>query len=102
MMFFIRFKRLELIVSLCCLSMLGYFGWYAAHGARGYGYREQLVAQLDTATKVATEFVAKRQLIEDRVKLMRPENVDPDLLDELARQALFIGNSNDIIVKTSQ
>jgi cell division protein FtsB len=101
-MSFIRFKRFEFIVSFCCLAMLGYFGWYAFHGARGYPYRDQLVEQLQATTKAASALTATRQSIEGRVSLMRPESIDPDLLDELARRALFVGKSNDIIVKTSQ
>jgi cell division protein FtsB len=97
-----RFKRLEVLVSFCCLAMLGYFGWYAFHGARGYPYRDRLVAQLEFTTQAASDMTRQRQTIEDRVKLMRPESIDPDLLDELARRVLYVGKSNDIIVKTSQ
>jgi cell division protein FtsB len=82
--------------------MLGYFGWYAFHGARGYPYRDRLVAQLVFTTQAASDMTRQRQTIEDRVKLMRPESIDPDLLDELARRVLYVGKSNDIIVKTSQ
>jgi cell division protein FtsB len=89
-------------VSCCCCAMLGYLGWYAFHGQRGYPYRDQLVAQLESSTKAAEALTAKRQAIESRVELMRPESIDPDILDELARKALFVGKSNDIIVKTSQ
>ena len=33
-----------------------------------------------------------------RVTMMRPENVDSDLLDELARKNLNYGKLNDIVV----
>jgi cell division protein FtsB len=89
-------------VCFCCMGMIGYFGWYGFHGARGYPYRDRLVAQLDSVTLAATEMTTKRQTIEARVKLMRPESVDPDLLDELARSTLYVGKSTDIVVKTSQ
>ncbi len=80
--------------------MLVYFGWYAFHGARGYPYRDKLVAQLADVSGAADVLTGKRKTIEDRVRLMRPESIDPDLLDELARRALYIGKTNEIIVKT--
>jgi cell division protein FtsB len=99
---FAQFKKFEILVSFCCLAMLSYFMWHAFHGARGMPYRDQLVVQLAAITVEATDISTKRQSIESRVKLMRPESVDPDLLDELARRDLFMGKSTDIIVKTSQ
>lgn len=99
-LFFSRIKRLEVLVSCFCIAMLVYFVWYAFHGARGYPYRDKLVAELAVVTGAADVLIGKRRIVEDRVKLMRPESIDPDLLDELARRALFIGKTNEIIVKT--
>lgn len=101
-MSFARFKDFEVLVSCGCVAMLCYFGWHAYSGPRGYGHRDQLVAQLDIATKQAAEIDSQRAIIETRVALMRPESIDPDLLDELARRELFLGKPNEILIKTSQ
>lgn len=97
-----RFKNFEVLVSCCCLAMLAYFGWHAYSGPRGYGHRDQLAAQLDIFIKQEADITAQRAVIEARVVLMRPESIDPDLLDELARRELFLGKPNEILVKTSQ
>jgi cell division protein FtsB len=84
------------------MALLGYFAWNALHGARGYPYRDQLSNQLAALTKDVEALTQQRQVIESKVKLMRPESIDPDLLDELARRELFLGKPNDIIVRTGQ
>ncbi len=97
-----RLRSLDVLVGCCCVAMLAYFGFHAFHGGRGYGHRDQLAAQLEAVAKEAAVISEQRVAIEDRVKLMRPESIDPDLLDELARRELFLGKPNDIVVKTSQ
>jgi cell division protein FtsB len=101
-MSFERFKNFEGVVTLCCIGMLAYFGLHAYAGSRGYGHRDQLMAQLDAISKQAAEIETQRVSLETRVVHMRPDNIDPDLLDELARRELFLGHKNEIIVKTSQ
>jgi len=38
---------------------------------------------------------------ERRVALLRPESVDPDMLDEMARQTLDVAKPNELIVLDS-
>jgi cell division protein FtsB len=95
------FKRFELLVSFGCMVMLGYFAFYAFYGVRGYPYRDQLDVQFASLTNDFDSISAQRKAIESRVALLRPESVDPDLLDELARSNLDMANQNDIVVKFS-
>jgi cell division protein FtsB len=41
----------------------------------------------------------KRDALEARVKLMRPESVDPDMASELVREILGYEKRNTIVVK---
>jgi cell division protein FtsB len=94
-----NFKRFEFLVSLGCLVMLGYFGWQGFYGPRGFPYRDQLQKHSDVLTKELHDITTQRKTIETRVALMRPESIDPDLLDELARRDLNMVKQNDIIVQ---
>jgi cell division protein FtsB len=94
-----RFKYFEVLVSACSLALLAYIGWHAFYGPRGYNARDKLAVRLAEVTKQSSELSAGRQSIEARVKLMRPESIDPDLLDELARRELNVGHPTDILVK---
>jgi cell division protein FtsB len=97
-----NFKRFEFLVSLGCLAMLGYLGWQEFYGPRGYPYRDQLLQHSLALTKDRDTIEVQRKTIETRVALMRPESIDPDMLDELARKNLNMVRQNDIVVEFKQ
>jgi cell division protein FtsB len=93
-----RVQKFDMIVSLACCALLGFFAWHAFKGPRSFAYREKLgvqVAKLETEVAAITK---KRDAFEARVKLLRPESVDPDMLDEMARQTLSVGKPNELIL----
>jgi cell division protein FtsB len=93
------FKRFEFLVSFGCLVLLGYFAWTAFYGPRGYPYRELLEKRIAVLTTELNDISTQRHAIEARVTLMRPESIDPDMLDELARKTLDLAASNEVTVK---
>ena len=94
----VRLKKFELLVSLASMAMLGYLVWYGLNGARGYPLRNRLAVQLDQLKAESATILGQRQALEARVTLLRPESIDPDYLDELARRDLFLVKSSDVIV----
>jgi cell division protein FtsB len=97
-MTFFRFRRFDILVSLGCVALLASFAWYAQLGPRGYSYRaaiEKDIASLQTE-KIA--LLAEKQGLERQVQLMRPEHIDRDLLEELARTQLKMLQPNAVIV----
>jgi cell division protein FtsB len=85
-------------VSLGCLALLGYFAWHSNEGPRGYPYRDRLVA---TAAKLEADLAEQqkaRAKFEHKVGLLRPESIDPDLLDEMARRTLEVAKPSELIV----
>ena len=97
-MFSFRNTRFAPLVSLGCLLILGYFAFHAWHGPRGYAFRDSLEIKLAQLQADQLEVVTRRTAIEARVKLMRPEKVDPDMLEELARSELGLIGPNDLLV----
>ena len=79
--------------------MLSYFAWHGLEGPRGYAYRDKLQIQLAKLTLENEELLKARLGLEAKVALMRPESVDPDMLDELARSQLQLAGPNELIVK---
>jgi cell division protein FtsB len=41
---------------------------------------------------------AERQALEDKVRRLRPDSLDPDLIDELARRHLSLAGPLDVII----
>ncbi|HUF43773.1 MAG TPA: septum formation initiator family protein [Aestuariivirgaceae bacterium] len=44
---------------------------------------------------------AERIALDERVALLRPDSIDPDLLEELARTTLGFVRPNDLVIDTS-
>ncbi|MBI5165935.1 MAG: septum formation initiator family protein [Magnetospirillum sp.] len=80
------------------VGAVAYFAYHTVEGDRGVLAwmalkGEILEAELQLA-KVSTE----RQQLEGRVQLLKPDHLDPDLLDERARAMLNMGRSGDVLV----
>ncbi len=97
-----RVQKFDMIVSLGCCALLGFFAWHAFKGPRGFGYREKLVAEAVKLETGLTAITKRRDNAEMRVKLLRPDSVDPDMLDEMARQTLNLARPNEFIIRNSQ
>jgi cell division protein FtsB len=96
-----RFRRFDFLVTLGCLALLGYFAWHGFKGPRGYAYLDALVAEAaGLQAELLEEEVAKAEL-ESKASLMRPEKVDPDMLEELARTQLEMSRRNELVVRVS-
>lgn len=96
-----RISKFDSVVTCACLGLLGFFAWHAQEGPRGFAFHEKLASQsrqlsdeLATIQKQHTDF-------ETRVALLRPESVDPDMLDQMARSTLDVAGPNDLIVLDS-
>jgi cell division protein FtsB len=94
--------RFDFLVSAGCVALLGYFAWYAMEGPRGLAFRDKLVSQQTSLNAEFEKVHAARVAFEQRVVQLRPESVDPDLADELARRTLSMAKSNELVVVLPQ
>jgi cell division protein FtsB len=91
-------KIKPLLVPLGCLLVLGYFAYHAVEGDYGLfalGKLGERVAELEDELAAVR---ADRVRMMDHVALMRSENLDRDMLDERARQALNMADAKDIVI----
>ncbi|MTI45743.1 septum formation initiator family protein [Roseibium hamelinense] len=77
---------------------LVYFGFHALNGELGLVGRArierevtELQAKLDVLTRQREELVA-------RVSLLRPESLDPDMVDERARLNLNLMHADELVI----
>jgi len=94
----IRKHRLELIVASGCIALLGYVAWQGFDGPRSFHYRDTLARQSAQLEADLAAVVAQRVAREEQVQRLRPESVDADLVDEIARRDLNMAASNDLVV----
>ena len=94
-----RIQRFDMLVTLGCLVLLSYFAWHGMNGPPGYDFLDALHAQSAGLIADLAAEEAEQHRLEARVALMRPERVDPDMLEELARTELELSRRNELIVR---
>jgi cell division protein FtsB len=92
-------KRLfDGVVSFFCLLLYAYFSSHYYYGSRNLTILGRTEARaVELRAELQKEIDARRRL-EAKVALLRPEHIDPDLLDEMARRILDFGTTNELIV----
>jgi cell division protein FtsB len=93
-------RKFDLVVMLACLTLVGYFGWHAFYGPRGFDRMEALKTKAAELELAHAEIVKQRERLDQRVGLMRPEATDPDMVDELARSTLEFARKGDLVILT--
>ena len=96
-----RISKFDSAVTCACLGLLGFFAWHAWEGPRGFRFNENLKTQSAQLTSDFETIQKQRTSFEQRVSLLRPESVDPDMLDEMARATLDVAATNELIVLDS-
>jgi len=87
------------IFPLLALSAGGYFGYHLQNGDHGLKSRTELQRRADVLEGELAGLTEVRQRIERDVALLRPESLDPDMLDERARAILNLAHRDDLIMK---
>ena len=91
-------RRFDLAVTCVCCALLGYFAWHAWKGPRGYPYQDSLQQEIASLDQKFAMVQQKRVRLEHKVGLLRPESIDPDMLDEMARGSLEVARPGDLVV----
>jgi cell division protein FtsB len=94
-----RLRLFDLAVTAGSLCLLGYIGWHMVEGPRSFANRDTLDGKIAALETRRDEIAARRTAFERKVALLRPDSIDPDLLDELARATLGYGSSGDIVME---
>ncbi|MEM6665439.1 MAG: septum formation initiator family protein [Pseudomonadota bacterium] len=94
----VRSRKSNFIVPLVAVMVTGYFAYHVFHGEHGIAAWQTLERQSVAKADQLAELQATRGRLESRVDLLRPDSVDPDLLDERVRRTLNFAGPNDIIV----
>ncbi len=84
------------------LSLSAYFAYHLVEGDRGLVAWGRLTQQIHVQTALAAKAHAERMDQQHRVEMLRPEHLDPDLLDEQARLALNLVGPDEVVLLNSQ
>lgn len=100
-------KRLRTVLNALALYtiaalVIGYFGVNAYSGNHGLRARQDLDQQIAQLSDELASLKAERANWERRVVLLRPESIDPDMLDERARVLLNYADPRELTLRLKQ
>ncbi|WP_299371957.1 septum formation initiator family protein [uncultured Kiloniella sp.] len=92
-------KRSRVVIpQVLGASLVAYFAYHTIEGDRGVWAWIHLTQNLQAKQIEMVGVQGDRQELESRVALLRPDNLDPDLLEERARDVLNYGRENEYLV----
>jgi cell division protein FtsB len=89
-----------LALYMMAAALVGYFGVNAYTGKFGLNARQELDQEIIALTSELARLKRERADGEHRISLMRPDRLDPDMLDERARYQLDYANPHDLVRMT--
>lgn len=90
----------QAILPVLGALIVGYFAYHSVKGDHGLSAYLSLTAEITRAEQVLTEKTERRARLEHRASLLRPDNLDLDMLDERARVILnYIDKDERLVVE---
>jgi cell division protein FtsB len=86
-------------LPVLAIGFVAYFGYHAFSGDFGIWARERLEAEAERLTAERDRLVGEREALERRVASVRPESLDPDVVDLHARQSLGMMRSDEVVIR---
>lgn len=75
-----------------------YFGYHIFQGERGVISWFQLSKKVKIDEEYLASLTTEKETLEQRVKLLRPDSIDLDMLDEQARRLLNYTKKDEVII----
>jgi len=93
-----RRRAKVLVAPVLGLALTGYFAYHLVEGERGLRAWVRVAQELRLAKEALSAVSAERAALDRRVSHMRPEQVDPDLLDAQTRRTLDVVSPDEIVI----
>ncbi|MGE5502845.1 MAG: FtsB family cell division protein [Actinomycetota bacterium] len=92
-------RRLRHVIGpLIGLGAVLYFAYHTIEGDRGVLAWLRLKGEILEAEMQLAKVSSDRAEMEHRVLLLRPDHLDPDMLEERARIMLNMGHADEVVV----
>ena len=96
----IRLRARHIWLTVFGALVLAYFSYHMIQGNHGVIALLELRSKVAAAEAIRTETGAERQRLTQQVALLRPDNLDPDMLEERARVMLNYVHPDEIVIIT--
>lgn len=88
----------KVIGPILALGFLAYFIYHIIQGERGIMSWMRLEQKIQEAEIDLEKVQAEHDALQHRVQLLRPDSLDPDMLDERVRQAVNFARTDEVIL----
>jgi len=93
-----RRRAKVLVAPVFGLALTGYFAYHLVEGERGLRAWIRVAQELRLAKEALSAVSAERAALDHKVSHMRPDQVDPDLLDSQTRRTLDVVSPDEIVI----
>lgn len=91
--------RLRAATVPTVIALVGsYFVFHMVQGEHGLISYIKLTSQISEAAFISDEMSRERLILEKEVALLRPDNLDRDMLEEAVRRQLHFNHPNEIVI----
>jgi cell division protein FtsB len=97
----LKYRLRALLPPAIFLAITGYFGWNAIHGKSGLQAQQLQRAQLLQAQQDYAQAALLRQQWQTRVADLSGQSIEPDMLNEQAREVLNLAQPSDLVADLS-
>ncbi len=96
----IRLRARHIWLTVCGALVLAYFSYHMIQGNHGVIALLELQSNVAAAEAIRAETDAEHRRLAQQVALLRPDNLDPDMLEERARVMLNHVHPDEIVIIT--
>ncbi len=93
-----RNRARQAVAPVLGAAVVGYFVYHTIQGERGLSAYIALTQETERARAVLAQARARREALERRVRLLRPDSLDLDMLDERVRAVLDLVDEDEIVI----
>ena len=88
----------RLVIPTIAIAIVVYFGFHAINGEFGLVGRARIEHQIQKLEAELAVVQEERKELQHRVALLRPESLDPDMIDERARRTLNLVHPQELAI----
>ncbi len=92
-----RYVKRALFPAFCTV-VIAYFAYHLINGNRGLIAWQQLQLEVVELQSELDGLREVRARLEQRISLLQPDNLDPDMLDQRAREILNLAHPDEITI----
>jgi cell division protein FtsB len=96
----LRYRIRHVIGPVIGICVLAYVAYHAVNGDRGLIAWRTYEKDVARAKAELERVSGERRALAEQVRLLHPESLDPDMLEEWARRLLNYGHPDEIVIIT--